>query len=219
MQSQEPVNIRCYGLYTATVSNLLSGLSAADVLKVVAGGLLPFFGALVAAAIAWAKDLNGDARRMRAIDEMTKRVEFWDKWRASLEALNVLTEEQKEEAVAKTLESGSVVSRIGVPETRSQRLIMRILWPRFESGQFETHLQVRIYRSLIAAAALSALIWLLGPETLNISPKYGLLRRPLTWLFVWLAWAACIRLVAYISTQVPVMVRWNERMKQNMERR
>jgi hypothetical protein len=87
------------------VSNVLSGLSATDILKALGGGLLPFVGGLVVAGVAWAKDLGWNARRIRSLDEATKRLEFWEAWRVSLVGFEALTEERKQHAIEKVLEA------------------------------------------------------------------------------------------------------------------
>jgi hypothetical protein len=43
-------------------------------------GALGFFGTLITVAVNWAKDLNTTSRRIRVLDETTKRIAFWEAW-------------------------------------------------------------------------------------------------------------------------------------------
>jgi hypothetical protein len=183
------------------VSNPLSGLSATETVKIVAGGLLPLLGALIASGIAWAKDLNRDARRLRSLEEMTRRIEFWDKWRTSLESTNALTDDRREIAIAKIVEAGEVTSNISIPKRHSQSLLMRIVWPSVDSGQFESRTQGMFYKAMVIAAILAAGVWAFGPKMFHISPKYGVLQHPKGWLVLWVTWAVLLRAIAYFFTQ------------------
>jgi hypothetical protein len=203
------------------VSNPLSGLSATETIKLVAGGLLPLLGALIASGIAWAKDLNRDARRLRSLDEMTRRIEFWDKWRTALESTNALTDDRKGVAIAKIVEAGEVTSNISIPKRHSQSLFMRIVWPSADSGQFESRTQGMFYKAMVIAAILAAGLWAFGPNTFSISPKYGVLQHPKGWVTVWITWAVSLRAIAYFFTQYAndYLEKLNARMTKRLQRR
>lgn len=49
-------------------------------------GLVGLVGTLMTAIATWAKDLNSQGRRIRTLDEATKRVSFWDTWSKALAA-------------------------------------------------------------------------------------------------------------------------------------
>lgn len=75
----------------------------------------------VGAAITWAKDLNAAARRARALDECTKRLQFWDSWLKTIGTLNTAKEGDFSRATTEIRDAGmqveSLYPRIEFPET------------------------------------------------------------------------------------------------------
>jgi hypothetical protein len=56
-------------------------------LAVVVPSVIGLAGTLLTVAVAWAKDLNSSAKRIRIIDEATKRVQFWDTWLKAVDGI------------------------------------------------------------------------------------------------------------------------------------
>jgi hypothetical protein len=52
-----------------------------DLVKYILSPAIALVVGVLGVAVSWAKDLNSSARRLRQIDESTKRVEFWDAWK------------------------------------------------------------------------------------------------------------------------------------------
>jgi hypothetical protein len=61
--------------------------SASDTTKVALPAVAVVLAALITAAVSWARYLSASASRLRAVDEATKTVRFWESWQRSLSSL------------------------------------------------------------------------------------------------------------------------------------
>jgi hypothetical protein len=170
--------------------------SHSNFFPLLAAGVLPFVAALVGAGVAWAKDLSQDARRLRSIDEVTKRVAFWSAWRSALDVAGELSEERERQCTVAILLAGEYMSRIQLPMPGVQNPVMRIFWPNAESGIFESSGWRFVFKGLIAADFIFAALWIIGVRELPTPPRFGVFDQTTSWLAAWTELAVLMRVGA-----------------------